>query len=142
MWEGKKMGESRQILIVDLSGDQKSFLGYASWKQVGITGAGIFLGCIIFSFIKWLCKLSGAGLGTQVATASFFFILIVAPFAYLAFVPVRDNYGDILYYKWKQVMIDRNFLKKEVGTYINLQHPIHPVNSALPYAIHFHEEEE
>lgn len=128
------MGEGRRTLIVNLSGDQKSFLGLASWSQIGITGAGVFLGCLVFTLIKWLIKASGAGLGTQVTTAGFFFIICVAPFAYYAFTPVRDKNDNLLYYKSYQLKVDHNFLSKEIGTYVNIQHPTHKVNTALPYA--------
>lgn len=67
------MGEGRQVLIVNLSGDQKKVLGYASWTQISITGAGIILGALVFKLIQWICKLSGAGLGSSTTIAGLFF---------------------------------------------------------------------
>lgn len=59
----------------------------------------------------------------------------------MAFKPVRDKQGDLLYYENKQIMINRRFLTHEIGTYLNLQPPHHPVNRALPYADLDREEE-
>lgn len=53
------MGEGRRELIVNLSGDQKKVLGFASWTQVSITAVGIILGSIIFTFIRWILTLLG-----------------------------------------------------------------------------------
>lgn len=141
MWEGVFMGEGRQVLIVNLSGDQKKVLGYASWTQISITGAGIILGALVFKLIQWICKLSGAGLGSSTTIAGLFFLAVVGPFVYVAFKPVRDKQGDLLYYENKQIMINRRFLTLEIGTYLNLQPPHHPVNRALPYADLDREEE-
>lgn len=134
------MGSGRQVLIVNLSGDQKKVLGFASWTQVSITGAGIIVGTLLFKLIQWICKLSGAGLGSQVTMASLFFIAAVTPFVYVAFRPIRDKQGDLLYYENKQILINRHFLSREIGTYLNLQFAHHPVNSALPYVVNREED--
>lgn len=135
------MGSGRQVLIVNLSGDQKKVLGFASWTQVSITGAGIIVGALVFKLIQWICKLSGAGLGSSVTMASLFFLAAFTPFIYVAFKPIRDKQGDLLYYENKQILINRRFLSREIGTYLNLQPPHHPVNSALPYVVHREEED-
>lgn len=59
------MGQDRQELIVNLSGDQKKVLGFASWTQVSISAAGLILGVLIFNITSWLLKLMGAGLGVK-----------------------------------------------------------------------------
>ena len=63
------MGEDRQQLIVNLSGDQKKALGFASWTQISISAVGLILGVLGFSVIRWLLKMIGAGLGTSVIIA-------------------------------------------------------------------------
>lgn len=123
------MGEDRQQLIVNLSGDQKKALGFASWTQISISAVGLILGILAFSFIRWLLKLIGAGLGVSVIIAGIFFIAIFLPFIYLAFKQVVDEQNNLLYYQYKQVLINRNFKTKEVGTYLNLQPNQHPVNN-------------
>lgn len=123
------MGEDRQQLIVNLSGDQKKALGFASWTQISISAVGLILGVLGFSVIRWLLKMIGAGLGTSVIIAGLIFIAIFAPFAYLAFKPVVDDQNNLLYYQYKQVLINRNFLTKEIGTYLNLQPNQHNINN-------------
>ncbi|MCR1903903.1 hypothetical protein [Lactobacillus taiwanensis] len=129
------MGEERQELIVNLSGDQKKVLGFASWTQVSISAVGIILGVIGFSVIQWLMKLGGAGLGSIVIFGGLVGIVIAAPFLYVAFKPIVDEQNNLLYYEYKQIMINRNFTTKEIGTYLNLQPPRHHVNSGSPHTV-------
>ncbi|QDR73676.1 hypothetical protein FOD75_11330 (plasmid) [Limosilactobacillus reuteri] len=129
------MGEGRRELIVNLSGDQKKVLGFASWTQVSITAVGIILGSIIFTFIRWILTLLGTKGSVAVVIGAIFFAVIVAPFAIIAFRPIRDKQGNLLYYMNKQLIIDYEFERREIGTYLNLQEPKHPVNQRLPYAL-------
>ncbi len=122
------MGEDGQTLIVDLSGDQKSVLGFATWKQVSISAVGLIFGALAFSLVRWLFSLMGAGLGTSVIFAGTVFAIILLPFVYVAFKPIKDAQNNILYYEYKQLIIDRNFKEKEIGTYINIQPNTHVVN--------------
>lgn len=122
------MGEDREELIVNISGDQKKVLGFASWTQVSISAVGLILGVIAFSLIHWIMKMGGAGIGSIVIFGGLIFVIIFAPFVYVAFKPITDDQGNLLYYQYKQIMIDRNFETKEVGTYLNLQPPRHRVN--------------
>ena len=62
----------------------------------------------------------------------FVFILSAAPFAYVAFRPIRDKQGNLLYYMNKQLEIDYQFHRKELGTYLNIQRPRRAVNRRLP----------
>ncbi|MDE7056136.1 hypothetical protein [uncultured Lactobacillus sp.] len=122
------MGEERQELIVNISGDQKRVLGYASWTQVGISAVGIILGILGFSIIHWIMKLGGAGIGSIAIFGGLLFAVIASPFFYIAFKPITDSQHNLLYYEYKQILIDRNYLTKEVGTYLNLQPRRHKVN--------------
>ncbi|WP_283586513.1 hypothetical protein [Limosilactobacillus vaginalis] len=128
------MNSGRQELVVNLSGAQKNVLGFATWTQVSITAAGIILGSLVFTLVKFLLSAIGLGAGAAVLIALVFFVVVVAPFAYIAFWPIRDKQGDLLYYMNKQIMIDRDFEKNEVGSYLNIQENHHPVNQRLPYA--------
>ena len=42
---------TKRVLIVNLSGDQKKVLGFASWMQVSITAGGIFVGVILYTLV-------------------------------------------------------------------------------------------
>ena len=128
------MNSGRQELVVNLSGAQKNVLGFATWTQVSITAAGIILGSLVFTLVKFLLSAIGLGAGAAVLIALVFFVVIVAPFAYIAFWPIRDKQGDLLYYMNKQIMIDLDFEKNEVVSYLNIQENHHPVNQRLPYA--------
>lgn len=127
------MGGSRQVLVVNLSGDQKKVLGLASWTQVSITAAGIILGSILFSILNSIMSALGTPGGTSVMIAAIVFAAVAAPFAYVAFKPIRSRQGDLLYYEYKQLRINYDFRRKETGTYINIQRNRHPVNARLPY---------
>lgn len=129
------MGNGRQELIVDLSGEQKSVLGFATWKQVSISAIGLVLGVIVFTVIKFLLTAIGASASVAVLIALLFFTTAVAPFLYIAFWPIRDRQGNLLYYMSKQIQIDRAFEQNETGTYLNIQTNHHAVNTHLPYAL-------
>ncbi len=124
----------RQVLIVNLSGDQKKVLGFASWTQVSITAAGIILGSIFFTLVKAILTSMNTGAGAAVMAAGIVFVVIAGPFAYVAFRPIRDKQGNLLYYMNKQLEIDYQFERKEIGTYVNIQRPRRAVNRRLPYA--------
>lgn len=128
------MGSDRQALIVNLSGDQKKVLGFASWMQVSITAAGIIIGAILFTLVKWGLTAVGTSSAVAVLTGVVIFALVVAPFAYVAFRPIRDKQGNLLYYMNRQLIIDYQFEKREVGTYVKIHKNRHPVNMGLPYA--------
>ena len=119
---------------MNLSGDQKKVLGFASWTQVSITAAGIILGSILFTIVKALLSSFNTGAGSAIMAGFFVFILSAAPFAYVAFRPIRDKQGNLLYYMNKQLEIDYQFHRKELGTYLNIQRPRRAVNRRLPYA--------
>lgn len=125
----------RQPLIVNLSGEQKRVLGFASWGQVSISAAGVILGVILFSIFKALFSFMGAGMGVSVIIGGIAFLVAFVPFAYIAFKPIRDNQGNLLYYESKQLMINRRFEKYEIGTYLNIKTNAHAVNSKLPYVL-------
>lgn len=137
---------NRQPLIVNLSGEQKRVLGFASWGQVSISAAGIILGVVLFSIFKALFSFAGAGMGTSTIIGGIAFLAAVLPFVYVAFKPIRDNQGNLLYYESKQLMINYRFRRYEIGTYLNVKTNAHAVNSRLPYVyarvIHEHLEEE
>ncbi|QNQ82952.1 hypothetical protein FP435_00165 (plasmid) [Lactobacillus sp. PV037] len=126
------MDNGRQKVIVDLSGEQKEVLGFATWTQVAISGTGLILGVIVFQLVRWFLKVVGAGVVASVTTGAIFFVIVLTPFIILAFIPVKDKNGNVLYYKIKQIQINRNFLKDEVGTYINIQ-PRYDVRSDISY---------
>lgn len=128
------MWNEKQELIVNLKGDQKKVLGFASWTQVGITAVGVLLATIVFTLVKGLLSALGLKAAVAVIVAGILFLVIVAPFAYVAFWPVRDAQGNLLYYKSKELIINYQFTRQEIGTYLNIQPPRHPVNMALPYA--------
>lgn len=129
------MGGSRQILVVNLSGQQKKVLGFASWLQVSITAAGLILGSIAFTILNNIMLAVGTGSGASIVISGMVFVAIVAPFVVIAFKPVRDKQGDLLYYQSTQMLINYRFLRREVGTYINIQPNRHPVNARLPYVV-------
>lgn len=132
----------RQVLIVNLSGDQKKVLGFASWTQVSITAAGIILGCIVFTLVKALLNAIGAGAGAAVMSGAICFVVVAGPFAYVAFRPIRDKQGNLLYYMNKQLEIDHQFARKEIGTYVNIQPSRRPINRRLSYAPKYERGEE
>lgn len=125
--------DTRRVLIVNLSGDQKNVLGFASWTQVTITAVGIGLGIIIYTLMFKLLTLFGISTGVAIIVGAIMMAIVIAPFIYLAFFPVRDKDGHIIYYKNKQLMIDYFYNKQEKGTYLNIQPKIHSVNANLPY---------
>lgn len=127
------MGGSRQVLIVNLSGTQKKVLGFASWLQVGITASGIILGSVIYTILNNILLSIGTGVGASIVIAGMAFVAVLVPFGIVAFKPIRDKQGDLLYYESTQLMINYRFLRREVGTYINIQPNRHPVNARLPY---------
>ena len=129
------MGGSRQVLIVNLSGEQKKVLGLASWSQVGIATGGIILGTIIFTIVNNILQAIGTGSGSSIVISAMFFIAVAAPFGVVAFKPIRDKQGDLLYYEFTQLMINYRFPRREVGTYVNVQPNRHPVNARLPYVV-------
>lgn len=129
------MGGGRQVLIVNLSGDQKKVLGFASWTQVSISAAGVILGSIVFTIISSILGAAGTGSGAAIVIGAIFFVAIIAPFAYVAFKPIRDKQGDLLYYYSKQLMINYRFKRQEIGTYVKIQPNRHPVNARLPYVV-------
>lgn len=53
------MNGSRQELIVNLSGEQKKVLGFASWMQVSITAGGVIIGILLFTIISNILKAIG-----------------------------------------------------------------------------------
>ena len=77
----------------------------------------------------------GLGGGTAIVIAGMAFVAVLAPLAIIAFKPIRDKQGDLLYYQSTQLLINYRFLRREVGTYINIQPNRHPVNARLPYVI-------
>lgn len=129
------MGGSRQVLVVNLSGEQKKVLGYASWLQVSITATGIILGSIVFTILNNMMLAFGTGSGTSIIISGMVFVAVVTPFVVIAFKPVRDKQGDLLYYQSTQMLINYRFLRREVGTYLNIQTNRHPVNARLPYVV-------
>ena len=118
----------RQVLIVNLSEDQKSVLGFASWVQVEFTAVGIIVGGILYSLVHAWLKSIGVPTVFSVGIGIFLFACCVAPLAYIAFYPIRDDEGHLLYYMNKQLMINYDFERKELGTYINIQENHHIVN--------------
>ena len=72
------MNSGRQELVVNLSGAQKNVLGFATWTQVSITAAGIILGSLVFTLVKFLLSAIGLGAGAAVLIALVFFVVIVA----------------------------------------------------------------
>lgn len=127
------MGSGKQ-LVVNLSGEQKKVLGFASWKQVNISAAGLILGVIVFTVIKVLLSLIGTSTAASVFIAFVFMALVTGPFVFVAFYPIRDKDGNLLYYMSKQLQIDHNFERREVGTYLNLHENNHAVNQRFHYA--------
>lgn len=125
----------RQPLIVNLSGEQKRVLGFASWMQVSITAGGVILGVLLFGIIKAFFTFTGASLGVSIVIAAIGFLIAFVPFAYVAFKPVRDSQGNLLYYQSKQLVINYRFERFEVGTYLNVKTNAHPVNSRLSYVV-------
>lgn len=129
------MGGNKQELIVNLSGAQKKVLGFATWLQVSISAVGIILGCIVFAILNnILTALSMSG-GMAIIVAGTAFIAVVVPFAVIAFKPIRDKQGDLLYYESTQLLINYRYSRREVSTYVNIQPHRHPVNADLPYVI-------
>lgn len=129
------MGGSRQVLIVNLSGEQKKVLGFASWSQVSMVAAGLILGSLVYSILNSILLAMGLGGGTAIVIAGMAFVAVLAPLAIIAFKPIRDKQGDLLYYQSTQLLINYRFLRREVGTYINIQPNRHPVNARLPYVV-------
>lgn len=127
------MGNGKQ-LVVNLSGGQKEVLGFASWTQVKVSAVGIVLGVVMFTLIKFLLTLIGTSSFIAVTVAFLFFLLNAAPFVFIAFYPIRDKDGNLLYYMDKQLMINYRFERQEVGTYLNLHENNHPVNQRFSYA--------
>lgn len=127
------MGSGKQ-LVVNLSGDQKKVLGFASWTQVNISAAGVILGLVFFTIIKALMTMIGVNSFAAVFIAFVFFCLIATPFIFVAFYPIRDKDGNLLYYMNKQLIIDYNYERREIGTYINQHKNNHPVNRRFSYA--------
>ena len=105
---------NRQPLIVNLSGEQKRVLGFASWGQVSISAAGIILGVVLFSIFKALFSFAGAGMGTSTIIGGIAFLAAVLPFVYVAFKPIRDNQGNLLYYESKQLMFNYRFIRYDI----------------------------
>lgn len=124
---------TRRVLIVNLSGDQKKVLGFASWMQVSLTGAGVFIGVIVYTLVSKILQATGTGTGVSIIVGALFFAGILAPFVYVAFKPVRDKNGNLLYYYNKQLLINYAYERDEIGTYLNIQPKIHSVNANLPY---------
>lgn len=129
------MGGTREVLIVNLSGDEKKVLGFASWTQVSITAVGVVVGAIFYTLIHGLLKTLGLGPGVSILISAIFFLIAVAPAAYVAFKPIRDSQQNLLYYQSRQLIIDYNYKRREIGTYINIQPNKRPVNSSLPYVV-------
>ncbi|KJY54754.1 Uncharacterized protein JF73_17690 (plasmid) [Lactobacillus helsingborgensis] len=127
------MGVTRQELIVNLSGPQKKVLGFATWLQVSISAAGLIIGSIIYTILNNILTAIGVSSGTAIVFSAMFFVATVVPFAVIAFKPIRDKQGDLLYYEDTQLLINYRFLRREVGTYINIQPNRHFVNERLPY---------
>ena len=124
---------TKRVLIVNLSGDQKKVLGFASWMQVSITAGGIFVGVILYTLVYRLLQAMGAGTGVSLIFGAIFFVAVVAPLAYVAFKPVRDKHGNLLYYQYKQLLINYSYERDEIGSYLNIQPKLHSVNADLPY---------
>lgn len=129
------MGGTREVLIVNLSGDEKKVLGFASWTQVSITAVGVVVGAIFYTLVHGLLKTLGLGPGVSILISAIFFLIAVAPAAYVAFKPIRDSQQNLLYYQSRQLIIDYNYKRREIGTYINIQPNKRPVNSSLPYVV-------
>lgn len=136
------MGDGRQELIVNLSGDQKNVLGFASWTQVSISAIGIVLGTIFFNIVKLFLTAIGVRTGGAILFAFICFAIVAGPFVFVAFYPIRDQQGNLLYHLNKQLIINYQFERREVGTYINYQPAHHAVNASLPYAPKYEEVEE
>lgn len=128
------MGNGRQELIVNLSGDQKKALGFATWTQVGVSAAGIVAGTGVFTLIKFILTSLTVGAEVAVLIGLFFFTIVITPFLYIAFWPIRDSQGNLLYYMNKQLRINHDFERKEIGTYLNIQTNHQAVNRKLSYA--------
>lgn len=126
---------NRQPLIVNLSGEQKRVLGFASWMQVSITAGGVILGVLLFGIFKALFSFVGASIGVSIIVATIVFLVAFVPFAYVAFKPIRDSQGNLLYYESKQLVINYRFTRFETGTYLNVKTNAHAVNSRLPYVV-------
>ena len=124
---------TKRVLIVNLSGDQKKVLGFASWMQVSITAGGFFVGVIFYTLIYKLLQAMGAGTGVSIIAGAIVFACIQGPLLYIAFKPVRDKNGNLLYYYYKQLLINYAYERDEIGTYLNIQQKIHSVNADLPY---------
>lgn len=129
------MGGTREMLIVNLSGDEKKVLGFASWTQVSITAVGVVIGAIFYTLIHGLLKAIGLGPGVSILISAIFFLIAVTPAAYVAFKPIRDSQQNLLYYESRQLIINYNFKRQEIGTYINIQPKRRPINSGLPYVV-------
>lgn len=135
------MGSGKK-LVVNLSGDQKKVLGFASYTQVSISAAGLILGTLVFTLVKVILTMLGANSAASVFISFIFLALIAGPFIFVAFYPIRDKDGNLLYYMSKQLQIDYNFERREVGTYLNLHENYHPVNRKFHYARLQKEDEE
>lgn len=129
------MGGTREMLIVNLSGDEKKVLGFASWTQVSITAVGVVIGAIFYTLIHGLLKAIGLEPGVSILISAVFFLIAVTPAAYVAFKPIRDSQQNLLYYESRQLIINYNFKRQEIGTYINIQPKRRPINSGLPYVV-------
>lgn len=124
---------TKRVLIVNLSGEQKKVLGWASWMQVSLTGAGIFIGVIFYTLISKFLQALGVGTGISIIAGAIFFLIAFVPFAFIAFKPIRDKHGNLLYYYNKQLLINYAYQRNEIGTYLNIQPKVHSVNADLPY---------
>lgn len=118
---------TQRQLIVNLSGDQKRVLGIASWRQVGLTATGGIIGAILFVLTNKFLGFIGVPVTWSIIVGTIMFGLSVAPLAYIAFWPIRDNDGNLLYYKSTQLRIDYEFERNQIGTYLNIQPRREPV---------------
>ena len=108
------------VLVSNIPREEKTILGFMTTKQLEIVGVGVGVGFLAFIFTKFILGLIGIGTITCWLVALFIWILLVAPFAFIAFKNVKSEGVNpvVLYPYYVQRQIDKRSVD-EYGTYIN-----------------------
>lgn len=127
-------------VVANLPKEEKALFGFATYTQAMIVACGIVLGFLGFLLAKFILGFFATFL-MKWMFSFIIWILIVIPFAILAFKPVRsDNDGNssvVLYPLYKKMMIDRH-VNEERGIYLNY-HYNHPIINR-EHAVHIENE--
>lgn len=107
-------------VVANIPKEEKSIMGFMTFKQLIIVSIGVGIGFIGFLLLKFILGLFGVGTVTKYAISFVIWIICILPFAWLAFQTIKSDGINpvVLYPLYVQKQIEKDW-EYEHGTYID-----------------------